>query len=401
MGFINDLFGAVIKFFYDLFNSNYTLALLFFTLVCQILLLPLGIKQQKNSIKQASLAPKAAAIRKRYAGRNDQATQQKAQNEMMELYQSEGYNPAGGCLPLLIQLPIIMFLFNVVRAPLTYILNYSSETIYQVRHILAMEKLPQLMSEAISNGAVKLTELYKTAASTIGYDEMNIAHEMSQMGEEAFSGVAGVVDNFPQFDMFGMGLAQSPAAGIDGGNWWYILIPAVTFVAMYASQWITRKMTYQTPEMKEQQKSTSMRIMNAAMPLMSVYFSYVWSSSMGVYWILRNIFTTVQQIALAKLMPTPVFTEEDYKAAERELAGKNPKKKSGPAERDPNRPAVRSLHYIDADDDDDTPTTAPNNSSVYDSDEDDSTPDAGSAEGDSGRIAPAPLKSDDKKPKKK
>jgi len=399
MTFINNLFGSIIGFFYDLFN-DYTLALLFFTLVFQILLLPLAIKQQKNSIKQASLAPKIAAIRKKYAGRNDQATQQKMQQETMEVYQEEGFNPAGGCLPLLIQLPIIMILFNVVRSPLQYILKYSSETITAVRETLveAMVKASIWADPSQSIGKV-----FDTVSAEVGkMDQLALANKMVEMGPDTFSGVEGVAENFPNFDLFGMDLTKTPAAGMDAGEWWFIIIPIVTFIAMYGSTWISRKLTYQTPEMKAQQKSTSMRIMNIAMPLMSVYFSYIWSASMGVYWIMRNIFTTLQQIVIAKAMPTPVFTEEDYKAAERELAGKAPKKKNNnTVTRDPNAPRPRSLHYIDADDDDEAPAVVPapkKNKATTDADESAEGTGAAKKNGipaEGGPVAPAPLKDDD------
>ena len=89
--------GYVMRWLYSLTN-NYLAAILLFTLLVEILLIPLAIKQQKNQIKQASLAPKVAAINKKYAGRTDQATNQKKQQEIMDMYQSEHFNPAGGCL---------------------------------------------------------------------------------------------------------------------------------------------------------------------------------------------------------------------------------------------------------------------------------------------------------------
>ena len=326
--FIYQFIGSIIRFFYDLFG-DYTIALFFFTLIFQIALLPLGIKQQKNQVKQASLQPKIMAIRKKYAGRNDQATQQKMQQETMDLYQRENFNPAGGCLPLFIQLPIIMLLYNVVRAPLSYILKYSAESIEAIKGIV------------------------EAAGYTINaaYAELDIAHYMTVMGEGEFAHLN--LGMFPDFKLFGMDLTQIPVEGGKVVDWRLLIIPAVTFIAMYGSQFIIRKFSYQSPEVKEQQKSCSMKIMNISMPLMSVYFAAIWPGTLGVYWILRNILQTIQQIIMAKAIPVPVFTEEDFKAAERELAGKKKKgDKKANAEIDPNRPKVRSLHYIDADDED-------------------------------------------------
>ncbi len=318
--------GSIIRFFYDL-TGDFTVGLFFFTLIMQIVLLPLGIKQQRNSVKQASLAPKIAALRKKYAGRDDQATRQKFQQEQMELYQRENFNPAGGCLPLLIQLPIIMLLYNVVRSPLSFILKYSKENIEAIRKIV----------EAAGN---------KVAEATL---ELDLASKMTSMGKDAFAELG--LETFPDFKLFGMDLTQAPL--VDGKlvDLKMLIIPIVTFIAMYGSSFIIRRFTYQSPEVKEQQKSMSMKIMNISMPLMSVYFAAIWPGTLGVYWILRNILQTLQQIILSKAIPVPKFTEEDFKAAERELAGKSKKKDKEKKEADPNRPKVRSLHYIDADDD--------------------------------------------------
>ena len=132
LDFIAIPLGYIIKICYSLAN-NYFLALLLFAIVMQILLLYFSIKQQKNSVQQAKLAPKTAAIRKKYAGRNDAQTQQKMQQELQEMYQKEKYSPFGGCLPLLIQMPILFALYNVVMNPLRYITGISKETIAQIQ----------------------------------------------------------------------------------------------------------------------------------------------------------------------------------------------------------------------------------------------------------------------------
>ena len=380
---IYNFFGSIILFCYRLFG-DYTVALFFFTLVMQVILLPLAIKQQKNSIKQARLAPKIMAIRNKYKGRNDQATQKKMQEETLDLYQRENFNPAGGCMPLLIQLPIIMLLYNVVRMPLSYILKYSADT------IAAIQKVVEATGVELSQATL----------------ELDLAHHMSQMGEGAFSGI-DLGGNFPDFKLFGLDLTQTPLKDGKVTSWALMLIPLITFIAMYGSQKIIRHFTYVSPDMKEQQNNPSMKIMMIVGPLMSVYFAAVWPGTLGVYWILRNILQTVQQIALAKIMPVPTFTEEDYKAAERELAGKS--KKKTPRVADPNKPKVKSLHYIDADDDDepapepkakknDKPSEdtadAGENSSASDNAEEKAEAAESRDDALKGVVAPAPMKED-------
>ena len=98
--------------------KSYILTLFVFAILLEVLMLPFAIKQQKNSIKQARLRPKEMAIRKKYAGRNDQATQQKVTQEIQELYQKENFNPMSGCLQLLLQFPIIIVLYWLVVDPI-------------------------------------------------------------------------------------------------------------------------------------------------------------------------------------------------------------------------------------------------------------------------------------------
>ena len=113
-------FGYLLKFCCIISGNQYVLALFFFALIMQIVLFPLGIKQQKSSVNMAKMKPKEQIIREKYKGRNDRPTQMKMQQEIQDLYRNEGVSQLSGCLPLLIQLPLILILFGVVRYPLSY-----------------------------------------------------------------------------------------------------------------------------------------------------------------------------------------------------------------------------------------------------------------------------------------
>ncbi|MBE6562227.1 MAG: YidC/Oxa1 family membrane protein insertase [Ruminococcaceae bacterium] len=330
--------GWILQMCYKL-TDNYMVALLLFALVMQIILLPFAIKQQKNSINQAKLAPKIAAIRKKYQGRNDQATQQKMQQETMDLYQRENYNPMGGCLPMLIQLPILFALFRVITMPLRYLCGISQDS---VNMLLQKAELVDAAGKTIEQGVL--------------YPQITLIQRLRDMGEAAATAFAEGVEGFsyaalPNFTFFG-GKIDLSLAPKDAGIWsWMMLIPVITVAAMIISQMITRKFTYQAPETKEAQNNMSMKIMLYGMPFLSGYFAYLYAAAIGIYWIFRNILSFLQQILLAKLMPIPRFSEEDYKAAEKEILGSKAKKKSNTAH-DPSKPKARSLHHIDDDDDD-------------------------------------------------
>lgn len=328
---INRPLGWIIEISYR-FTHNYAIALFIFALVLQIVLFPLGIKQQKNSVKQASLRPKEMAIRKKYAGRNDKPTQQKLNEEIMELYQRENFNPMGGCLPMLIQLPILFSLYNVVISPLKYICGFGAETIKNIQL-----KVYEILQAAGTEG-------FEAFAEGKTVSQINLITKMRELGLTNFVGENGQAiteSMLPDFTIFGgkLDLSMIPIQHL-----WSILllIPALTLVVTYGSTWISRKLMYNPNP--EAQNDISMKIMNLSMPLLSVYISFTVPATIGLYWIFRSILGVLQQLALSKMFPIPKFSEEDYKAAEREAnfkaLSKNQQKKQ----------KVRSLHHIDDDD---------------------------------------------------
>ena len=163
-------FGFVIKWLYSL-SGNYLIAILIFSVILKLIMFPFGIKQQKNSQKQASLRPKENVIRKKYAGRTDRQTQMKMNTEIQELYQKENFSPLGGCMPMLIQMLVLLAVYAVVRTPLTYTANLpgSSEmdTVNSVKTTVAYmvylddQELPEGESKKI--GDIIIEEEYINA----------------------------------------------------------------------------------------------------------------------------------------------------------------------------------------------------------------------------------------------
>lgn len=341
--------GQFLKLLSRLTNNHYILALLLFALVIEIIMLPFGIMQQKNSIKQARLRPKEMAIRKKYAGRDDNATKQKIAQEIQELYQKEHFNQFAGCLPLLLQIPIIMILYYVVINPLHYEMRVSTA---------AIDALRTFLTTATTEGGLGLT-IGGNARSTIEIiTHLNNPETWAniQSGFAAFVGENGAtylgeleaamaegLPNLYLFNTINLGLIPT----ITQPSWLWA-VPVLTFGTYFGSMKLTRRLTYQ-PTTQTQDMGCSNKVMDIAMPLFSVYITFVVPAAVGVYWIFKSILGTGKQFILYKAMPLPKFTEEDYKAAERELAGKAPKRSSQDQSDGP-RPAVRSLHHIDDDD---------------------------------------------------
>ena len=320
-------------------GNQYILALLVFALIIEVILLPFGIKQQKNSIKQAKLRPKEMAIRKKYAGRDDTPTKQKMSQEIQELYQKEGYNPMGGCLPLLIQFPILIALYNIVMDPLKYICQFSDATVAQITTV------------------VKAYEPDYTFANGRTIDLLG---KMKDLGYEHFKNVEGVTEEafakLPNLDLFGIiDLADTPnlktAFNFSGEGFFLtdsailLLIPVLTFAAYFFSMKISRKLTYQ-PMSDDQAMGCSNKLMDLMMPAMSVFITFGVPAAIGVYWIFKSLIGVLKQFILKTAMPIPKFSEEDYKAAEKEIGAK-PEKASA---KNKSGKVVRSLHHIDDED---------------------------------------------------
>ena len=326
-------FGYVVWAAYQVI-SDYGIVLLFFAIIMKAILFPFGIKQQKNSVKQARLRPKEMAIRNKYKGRTDKPTQQKMQQEIMELYQKENFNPMGGCLPLLLQFPILLALYQVVYNPLRHIMHLSVTKIE-----LLAQKVVDLGISSVARGDIDIVSAYfncKDPAKVADFKEYASSLNIN-------------ADSFPRIKMFGIDLSGTP--GFSGEGLLLIWIPIVTFITVFLSMRLTKKLTYQPMQNSDAGKSGL--IMDLVMPLMSTWFTFLFPGILGVYWIFQNLLGVVQQFILKKMYPIPVFTDEDYAKAAKEMAGKEIKKKKaapGQYKRHPN-----SLHHID-DDDDDVPT---------------------------------------------
>lgn len=333
MDFIYQGLGYVIRFcYYTIGFESYALALFWFALIVKLLLLPFGIKQQKNQIKMAKLRPKMYAIEKKYAGRTDQVTLRKKQQEIMEMQQKEGYSPFAGCLPMLVQLPLILILYRIIQRPLSYICMLGEDAVKSLGAAVGLtgkEQEIQILSKILHDGG--------------SYPELE-----------------GIT--LPNLNLFGViDLSSKPEFWT-----WALFIPLFVFLSQFFTMKLTR---WLNPAMTQaqggQDAQMSLKIMDFAMPAMTLFFAFSLPTALGLYWIYQSLLSIVQMLLLAKFMPLPTFTEEELKAAERELRGKK-KRTIGTgnavaAEEDgaiEDRPRPRSLHYID-EDDDEIPAPAP------------------------------------------
>lgn len=354
-GFVDKILCAIGKGLNWITNTlcfgSYIVGICIFAILIEILMIPFAIKQQKNSIKQASLRPKEMAIRKKYQGRTDRATQQKMQQEIQEFYQRENFNQLSGCLPLLLQLPIIMALYYIVINPLHYVLGLSSSI---------SSALSTFYTTARAAGGLgsSLTQRGGTIALLSGIRENGVEvleglkdFKVFTNGADVLEKIRGVADSIPNFNLGKLNLGLNPSfQNLQNGAWMLLFIPILTFVAYFVSAKLNRKFMPApvTTDGDNRQVACSNTMTDITMPAMSTVFTFMVPGVVGIYWIFRSLLSLLKSFIMSKIMPLPTFTKEDYEKAEKEMKGKKVVVKSD------NAGKVRSLHHIDDEDYEDT-----------------------------------------------
>ena len=331
LDWLYEFLGTMLNWFSSLFGGYYVFGLLLYALLFKILFLPFSIKQQKNQIKMAKLAPKIELIKAKYKGRTDQVTMQKQQQEIMEFQQKEGYSPFSGCLPMLLQMPIIIFLYKVIRGPLSYICRLDSEAIDKIIKIVGYVPEKNVIDEIQLVGSIN------------SFVEKN--------GWSALSEFEGALQNMPDLTLFGTNLADTPWNSlINIGEEFSLLflVPVIAAALTWLSMFLSRKWNHNpaTQQPQDGQAGATTKMMDLMMPAMTLWMAFTFSGMMGIYWIYQSALGILQTFILSKAMPLPKYSEEDLK--EMKKAQKEAEKAARSAAK--NAPKYRSLHYIDDED---------------------------------------------------
>ena len=286
-------FGWLLSFLYSNIN-NYLFALFILVLLIRLILLPSSIKQQKGSAKQVRLQPKVNRIKAKYTNGNPNPSrdvQMKIQQETQELYQKEGYSAASaGCLPLLIQFPVMIGLYGVVYTPLSKVLAIKTTIV---------DALINLMNITIDGNAVTQKEI--TLLRALGDLDINtLTAKLNQAAasagatlENASKTAQEIIKLKSQFTFLGIDLTGKPDIKSFDALW---LIPLAAFItAMLTSVVMYIRQRKTNPEMA---KNPSMGCMTFMSPLMSLWFAFLFPAGVGVYWVMSNIVSFIQTILL-------------------------------------------------------------------------------------------------------
>lgn len=293
MTFIYDLigypFGWIMWFLYQVVD-NYMLDLIFFTIITKLLLLPITVKQQKNTARMSIFQPKMEEIKRKYAN-----NKQKYQEEVQKLYEREGVNPASSCLPVFIQLFLLFGIYDVVNKPLTHIF-----------------RMPKEMVTAFIQKAIDLGCNIQSGTSNL--QAQLHAFNFFKQNPQSFSDILDTktIDTLSSFKLtfFGINFGEIPSWG------WkmIILIPILSGITALLSGFISQQINKKNnPAMQGQGATMGMMLLFA--PIMSFWIAFRVPAGVGFYWTISNIFIIFQTIIIAK-----IFTPEKLKEiAEKEM----------------------------------------------------------------------------------
>ena len=303
---------------------NIGLAIILFTIVIYLLMLPLTIKQQKFTKFSAKMNPELQAIQKKYQGKNDNDSMMKMQAETKEIYAKYGVNPTGSCLQLLIQMPILFALYRVIYAIPAYVAKVKEAFFPLVDSLIAKTGSSDFMQTLTSAAAFKKqfgNDAY--VAGTTEYvqntyiDVLNRASNadwtaLAEKYPELGSEITATLDQLDVYNNFlGLNIGYSPWDTIkmewiaDERNW-FLIIGAVAIPLLSAlTQWLNVKLSPSqantnnaSPE--ENPMMASMKTMNTMMPLMSAFFCFTLPAGMGIYWIAGAVVRMIQMVAINK-----------------------------------------------------------------------------------------------------
>lgn len=308
---------------------NVGLAIILFTILVNVLMIPLTIKQQKFSKLSAKMNPEIQAIQNKYKNRKDQDSQMAMNQEMQTVYAKYGVSPTGSCGYLLIQMPILFALYRVIASMPAYVTKIGDTFRVLAQQIISVDNAEWLQNSGvdsisttistygssiskgqIENGVIDvLNKLSSTDMATVAehYDLSNLTYN----GQLILSSdsTRGLIDTYNNF--LGLNMGDSPwnliTQGLEAGTF-LVVIGAVMIPLLSAlTQWINVKLMPQqsqsdTKNMDEKtaQMQSSMKMMNNVMPLMSAWFCLTLPSGMGLYWIAGSVVRTIEQVFINK-----------------------------------------------------------------------------------------------------
>jgi YidC/Oxa1 family membrane protein insertase len=295
--------------------ENIGLCIILFTLVTKLLMFPLTLKQQRSSKLMSVMQPEINAIQAKYKGKSDQDSMMKQNVEIQAVYEKYGTSMTGGCVQLIIQMPILFALYQVIYHIPAYVQSVRAvfENVVTAISSLGVDHVAQLTQFATDNKIV-MNRIGDMATTNGLVDFLYLLNPSQWKSLEAlYPSIQNVIStNAAQIEhmnsFLGINLASTPSSVIFSGGSFHLSIAILIPILAGLSQWLSAKlMTVNQPQSNNGNEegntmAQSMKMMNTFMPLMSVFFCFSFASGIGIYWISSSVFQIIQQLAVNRYM---------------------------------------------------------------------------------------------------
>ena len=294
-------FAWLVRLLYTL-TGSYGMAIILFTLVVKLIMLPFQMKSKKSMMRMSRMNGKIQEIQKKYA--NNQA---KMQEEMQKLYTEEGINPMSGCLWSFLPLPILLALYSIMRQPITHFMMLSESVVQElVDKVTAtgmdMSAIVQ-MKDGVAIVKDGITQLQP-------YGQINLVKAITSQVPEAVSGLDKWINL--DYNFLGLDLAATPSTGFSNFSFTWAVIGLILIPILAGGfQLLMTKVTMTQQPQPEGAGAGSTKMMMYMMPLMSVYIAFIMPAALGIYWIAQSVFSLIQEVILGKFFNKKLEEEEN------------------------------------------------------------------------------------------
>ena len=287
--------GYVMEWIYNLI-PNYGWDIIIFTLLINIVKIPLQTSQQKSMAKMSAFQPMITEIQTKYKDKPE-----KQQEELMKLQQEFGYKPTAGCMPMLVNFLVMFGVIEVVYRPLQRIFHIGADAITAAGDALTALGISFTQVTRDTNIIAQVLAGESTVTSVFTADQLNTITEFGQ-----------------HMDFFGIDLTRVPQYSLAADNLPLLIFPILAVVTMFISTHISMKAS-------GQQMQGSMKLTMYMMPLMYLFFCFTYPLAFSLYYVISNIVMTAQTQVMRKFYDP----EKMRKDVEAEIAAKRKQEKRG------------------------------------------------------------------------
>jgi len=325
IGWVSKILGLIMEGIFSVLDligiPNIGLAIILFTIVVNLLMLPITIKQQKFSKLSAKMQPEIQAIQNKYKNKKDTDSQMAMNQEVQMVYAKYGVSPTGSCLYMLIQVPIIFALYRVIYSIPAYVTKIGNTFGVLAEKIISADNAEFLKNSGISSINTVVATFSKNLNNDLTKGVIDVLNRLSSNDLATIAdhydlnaltydgnlilGKSGLIDTYNNF--LGLNIGNAPNSIVKeawAAGAWGLVIGALMIPLLSAlTQFISVKLMPQQPKSGNEQADSmadSMKMMNMFMPIMSAWFCYTFAAGMGLYWIAGNVVRAIQQIVINK-----------------------------------------------------------------------------------------------------